>query len=124
MKRFDPLRRVACATAIALCAAPLHAQPAGASPVAAWPSQTVRLIAPLAAGLAADTLARLLAEHFSKAFGKPFVVENKVGAGVIPGTEAAARSAPDVHTQVVSSSGQFIVSPAVYGLGGLLGRHG
>ena len=114
MKRFNPLRRIACATAIALCATPLHAQPAGASPAAAWPSQTVRLIAPFAPGQAADTLARLLAEHFSKAFGKPFVVENKVGAGGILGTEAAARSAPDGHTLVVSSSGPFIVSPAVY----------
>ena len=45
-----------------------------------------------------DILARVLAQHFSKAFGQPFVVENKPGAGNMIGIESVARAAADGYT--------------------------
>jgi tripartite-type tricarboxylate transporter receptor subunit TctC len=46
-----------------------------------WPTRPVRLIAPSGPGGNPDVLARLLADKFSVAFGRPFVVENVPGAG-------------------------------------------
>jgi tripartite-type tricarboxylate transporter receptor subunit TctC len=51
-----------------------------------------------------DILGRVLADHFTKAFGQQFFVENKPGAGNIIGIEAAARAAPDGYTLLMSAS--------------------
>ncbi len=61
-----------------------------------WPEKPVRLVVGLPPGGQADLLARGLAPHLSAAFGQPFVVENRPGAG---GTLAAAAvaQARDLH---------------------------
>ncbi len=63
-----------------------------------YPARPVRIIVPSAPGGGTDIVARVLAQHFSRAFGQPFVVENKPGAGNMIGVEAAARSVPDGYT--------------------------
>ena len=50
------------------------------------------IIIPFAAGGAGDILARILSPRLEKAFGKPFVVENKPGAGGVIGAVATARA--------------------------------
>jgi tripartite-type tricarboxylate transporter receptor subunit TctC len=42
------------------------------------------------------------------------VVENRAGAGGIPGTEAAKNAAPDGYTLVMCTSGPFGINPAIY----------
>jgi len=74
-----------------------------------WPSRTVRIIIPLGAGGGGDVFARLLAEELQKAFGQPFVVENRTGGGLNIGARACAESTPDGHTICVLSS-----EPVVY----------
>ncbi|MBW6397401.1 tripartite tricarboxylate transporter substrate binding protein [Roseomonas sp. HJA6] len=61
-----------------------------------WPQRTVRLLVGLPPGGQADLLARGLAPHLATAFGQPFIVENRPGAG---GTLAAAAvaQAHDLH---------------------------
>jgi tripartite-type tricarboxylate transporter receptor subunit TctC len=63
-----------------------------------YPSRVVRIVVPSPPGGGTDIVARVLAQHFSKAFGQSFVVENKPGAGNMIGIEAVARSAPDGYT--------------------------
>jgi len=63
-----------------------------------YPNRTVRIVVPSQPGGGTDIVARVLAQHFSKTLGQPFVVDNKPGAGNMIGIEAAARSAPDGYT--------------------------
>lgn len=67
-----------------------------ASAQAPWPDRPVRLVVGLPPGGQADLIARGLAPHLASAFGQPFVVENRPGAG---GTLAAAAvaQARDLH---------------------------
>jgi tripartite-type tricarboxylate transporter receptor subunit TctC len=55
----------------------------------AYPAKPVKVIVPFSPGSATDILGRLMADQFSKSMGRPFVVENRPGAGGISGTEAA-----------------------------------
>lgn len=55
--------------------------PATASAQAKYPSDTVHIIVPFAAGGTTDILARLVAEHLCQ----PFVVDNGVGADGVTG---------------------------------------
>jgi tripartite-type tricarboxylate transporter receptor subunit TctC len=80
---------------------------------AAWPSRMVKLVVPTAPGQASDVLARVMANHFAKAFGQPFIVENRAGAGGAIGLASVAKSAPDAYTLVIASSGPLTISPAV-----------
>jgi tripartite-type tricarboxylate transporter receptor subunit TctC len=78
-----------------------------AAPTAAWsqsyPSRPVLFIVPLAAGGGLDFLARLVGGLISQPLGQQVVVENRTGAGGTIGIEAAAKSAPDGYTVLVSN---------------------
>jgi len=65
---------------------------------AAYPSQTIRIVAPFAAGGGADGLARIFAEKLRASTGQQVIVENKPGAGTLIGTDLVAKSAPDGYT--------------------------
>src|SRR5438105_6352057 len=69
-----------------------------------YPSRPVRIIVPSPPSGGTDIVARVLAQHFSNAFGQQFFVENRPGAGNLIGIEAAARSAADGYTLLVSAS--------------------
>lgn len=85
---------------------------AAGSRAAEWPSQPVRLVAPFSPGGAIDTMGRILSEHLRERIGKPFLVENVVGAGTMIATEQVARAAPDGHAFLFASSAHNI-NPAV-----------
>ncbi len=72
---------------------------------AVYPSHTVKIIVPQSPGGASDALARLIAQGLSETWGQPVVVENKAGAGGNIGLEAAARSAPDGYTLLLTYEG-------------------
>jgi tripartite-type tricarboxylate transporter receptor subunit TctC len=100
MNRKQALRLVATALAAALAGA--------TTPVAAqdkpWPNRPVKIVVPQAPGGGTDALARLLAERLSTAFGQPFVVENKQGAGGNIGTAFVAQQPADGHTLLVTQN--------------------
>ena len=59
-----------------------------------YPNRPVRLIAPAGPGGNPDVLGRLLAEKFTDALGKPFVVENMPGAGGVVAANVVAKATP------------------------------
>jgi tripartite-type tricarboxylate transporter receptor subunit TctC len=87
---------------------------AGALAQASYPDHAVRIIVPFPPGGPADALARIVGEGLSATFGKPFVVENKAGAGGNIGMEQGARAAPDGYTLILAPVGNLTVAPALY----------
>ncbi|WP_238120728.1 MULTISPECIES: Bug family tripartite tricarboxylate transporter substrate binding protein [unclassified Xanthobacter] len=87
------------------------------SPAAAqaWPDKTVRLVVPYPPGGNVDSAARIVAAKLQEQFGKPFVVENKPGAGGMIAGETVARAAPDGYTLFVAANGPLIFSPIIFG---------
>ena len=85
-----------------------------AMPTAAqqYPSRPVRIVVPVSAGGGVDTLARIVAEHYSMTLGQRFIVDNRPGAGTSIGAEIVAKAVPDGHTLMVSSS-SFVTNAAV-----------
>jgi len=84
----------------------LHAQ--------SYPAKPVTLIVPSAAGGGTDTIARLIGDQLSKQLGQGFVVENRTGAGMLVGTTAVAKAAPDGYTLLVGLNGNMTVNPSLF----------
>ena len=88
------------------------AAPAGWSQ-AAFPSRSVTLVVPFAAGGGTDLVARIVARHMEGTLGQSVVVENKAGAnGNIAGA-FVAKAPADGHTVLYNTS-SMVISPAVY----------
>src|SRR5262245_62047948 len=64
----------------------------------AYPSRPVRLIVGFPPGAGSDTFARLVGQGLSERLGKPFVIENRPGAGATIATEVVVRSTADGYT--------------------------
>lgn len=79
-----------------------------------WPSRTVRIIIPLAAGGGGDVFTRLLADQLQKKYGQPFVVENRPGGGLNIGARACAEAPPDGYTLCVMSSEPVVYNQFLY----------
>lgn len=79
-----------------------------------WPNKSVRMIVPAGAGAAPDVIARLLGERLSQAWGQGVVVDNRPGAGGIPGMSALARSANDGYTLGFVPAAMGTITPLVY----------
>jgi tripartite-type tricarboxylate transporter receptor subunit TctC len=85
-----------------------------AEDVANYPDRPVTLIVPFAPGGASDFVARMLQPGLSQILGQQIVVDNRLGAAGIVGTEAAARAAPDGYTAFLGNIGTISINPAVY----------
>ncbi|HSR13390.1 MAG TPA: tripartite tricarboxylate transporter substrate binding protein, partial [Thermodesulfobacteriota bacterium] len=80
-----------------------------------YPKKPVSLVVPYPPGGNVDTGARIIAEPLRQIFGKPFIVENKAGAGGMIAGEYVAKAAPDGHTLFVGANGPILYSPLIYG---------
>jgi tripartite-type tricarboxylate transporter receptor subunit TctC len=76
-----------------------------------WPTHPVKVIVPYGPGGVTDVVTRLVADRFSKAFGQPFVLENRGGAGGAIGTEYAARAPKDGYSIYISGGAPLTVVP-------------
>jgi tripartite-type tricarboxylate transporter receptor subunit TctC len=98
---------IAAAGLLALCA-PSAAQDA------AWPARAVTVVVPFAAGGTTDMFARIFTSDMQAKYGKPFVVENKAGAGGTIGATAAAKAEKDGYTLLVGTASTHGIAPFVY----------
>jgi tripartite-type tricarboxylate transporter receptor subunit TctC len=80
----------------------------------AWPNKAVRIVVPFAAGGTTDILARAIAPELQRAFGQPFVVDNKPGAGGNNGAAEVAKAANDGYTFLMGTVGTHAINTALY----------
>ncbi|HTH80539.1 MAG TPA: tripartite tricarboxylate transporter substrate binding protein [Ramlibacter sp.] len=100
-------RRDALAAIAAGTVAPAFAQ-------SSWPTKSVRIVVPFAAGGTTDILARAIAPELAKAFGQQFIVDNRAGAGGNVGAEIVAHSPPDGYTLLMGTVGTHGINRALY----------
>src|SRR5262249_31126859 len=78
-----------------------------------YPSRTITVIVPYAAGGSVDAVARIVAPRLAERLGQNVVIENVAGAGGIVGTQRAARSAPDGYTLLLSVESTMAIARLV-----------
>jgi tripartite-type tricarboxylate transporter receptor subunit TctC len=97
---------------LGLVATPILSGIAGAQ--SAYPTRTVSIVNPFAAGGQSDAVARFVARQLQKALGHPFVVDNRSGAGSTIGTAFVAAAAPDGNTLVFGTTSTYVIAPYTY----------
>lgn len=91
-------------TAVGIFGAPhAHAQ--------AYPSKPIRIISPSGAGGPVDVICRTVSQALSEVLGQQLVVENRVGAAGLIGTDFVAKATPDGHTLLFGFSGPLAIVP-------------
>lgn len=100
------LRAAAAAACMAWWAADAAAQ--------AYPARPVRIIVPFPAGGGADLWARIIAQRVSETLAQNVVVDNRVGASGIIGTEIAAKALPDGYTLLMGTTGTHATNSVVF----------
>jgi tripartite-type tricarboxylate transporter receptor subunit TctC len=75
-----------------------------------FPSRTVHLVVPYAAGGTGDIVARVISEKLGSVLGQSVVVENRPGASGAVGSKAVAGAAPDGHTLLVGQTGEMAIN--------------
>ncbi len=78
-----------------------------------YPLKTVRIIVPFVPAGPTDNQARWAAQQLTAALGQQFIVDNRPGAGGVPGTEAVVKSAPDGYTLLAGNPGPLTIAPSV-----------
>jgi tripartite-type tricarboxylate transporter receptor subunit TctC len=79
-----------------------------------WPVRSVTMIVPFPAGGSADTLARAVAQELSDKLGKPFVIDNRAGAGGNIGAAAVAKAKPDGYTILFTTPAPIALNKLMY----------
>ena len=108
------LPRRALLAGASLLATPILATPGIARAQSNWPERPVRMVVPFTPGGTTDILGRAMASELQEAFGQPFVVENRAGAGGTLGSDIVARAAPDGYTLMMGHIGTLAVNPSLY----------
>ena len=68
-----------------------------------YPARPVRILVGFAAGGSSDIVARLIGQSLSERLGQPFLIENRLGAGMNIATEAVVRAPADGYTLLLAT---------------------
>ena len=79
-----------------------------------YPSKPVKVIIPYPPGSTPDIVGRTLSSKLQEAFGQPFVIENRSGAGGNIGAEAVAKAPADGYTLLVGINGPAAINKFLY----------
>ncbi|MDQ8732769.1 tripartite tricarboxylate transporter substrate binding protein [Bradyrhizobium sp. LHD-71] len=112
MRRRDFLKAAVAAAAGGLSAS-IASVSAASAQATAWPNKPVKLILPYAPGGATDLIGRPWADKLSQAFGHPFIIENRGGAGGMIGTEAVSKAPADGYTFLLTPSAPLNILPTL-----------
>jgi tripartite-type tricarboxylate transporter receptor subunit TctC len=89
-----------------LSAAPVNAQ--------SYPTQTVKIIVPFAAGGGVDVVARMITPRLTEELGQSVFIENRGGAGGMLGATAVAQAPPDGYTLLFGTGSTHGTNPSLY----------
>ncbi|HET7401183.1 MAG TPA: tripartite tricarboxylate transporter substrate binding protein BugD [Usitatibacter sp.] len=78
-----------------------------------YPTHTISVVVPFAAGGPTDTVTRLIGQAMTKTLGQTIIVENAAGAGGTIGVEKVARAKPDGYTLLLMHIG-ISTAPSLY----------
>src|SRR5262245_65695389 len=78
-----------------------------------YPTRSVRIIVPFAAGGPATVLAHVLAQPLTETWGKSFYVENLPTGASTVGTATAAKAPADGYTLLIVTP-SFVINPSLY----------
>src|SRR6188508_433556 len=105
---------LACALVACAASSTAIAQRTVAESATAYPSKPIRMVVPSAPGGGTDIVARLIGQGLQDAWGQTVVIDNRGGAGGIPGVAMVAKnSAPDGYTMLLGSNGHLAFAPAI-----------
>ncbi len=93
---------------LATAAAPTLAQAPGA-----YPTKTITIVVPTAAGGANDAMARTIAQKLGPLLGQTIIIDNRAGANGSIASEFVARAAPDGHTLMLGYIATHSMNPAL-----------
>ena len=79
-----------------------------------YPTREIRVVVGLPAGSGGDVVARYYADKLSQLAGKPVIVENKPGGGMVVGSASVAKAAPDGYTMLLGTSTPLAISVTVH----------
>jgi tripartite-type tricarboxylate transporter receptor subunit TctC len=102
------VRSLFLAAALAAASLPALAQPS-------WPEKTIRIMVPFAPGGQTDIVGRILADQYTKAWGRTALVENRIGASGSVGTEAVSKAPPDGYFLQIAAINTHGANPALFG---------
>ena len=79
-----------------------------------YPARPIKVVLPVPAGGYYDMVTRVVSQKLTERIGQPVVVENRVGAGGIVGTEYAANATPDGYTILFNGIGAMSIFPSLH----------
>ena len=79
----------------------------------AYPNRPIRWVVPWPAGGIADTQARIIAAHLTKALGQQVMIDNRAGASGVLGADAVAKAKPDGYTLLYVSPNEQAIAQAI-----------
>jgi len=80
----------------------------------AYPTRSITMIVPFAAGCPTDVIARIVTSHMAQTLGQSVIIENVVGAGGTTASARAARAANDGYTLITGHMGTHAASVPLY----------
>jgi tripartite-type tricarboxylate transporter receptor subunit TctC len=79
-----------------------------------YPNRPIKVIVPQPPGGGFDLVARTLGEPLSRVMNTPVIVENRPGAGMLVGTEAAAKAEADGYTLLLGAKPNLAFNSGLY----------
>ena len=79
-----------------------------------YPTASINLVVPFAAGSGTDAVARIVAQKLSERLGQPVVIDNKPGANAQIAAEAVAKAKPDGYTLFMTTNTSHSANPSLY----------
>jgi len=80
----------------------------------AYPTRSITMIVPFAAGGPTDVVSRIVTGHMAQTLGQSIIIENVVGAGGTTATTRAARAANDGYTLITGHMGTHAAAVPLY----------
>lgn len=104
-RRFPKVLRILALAALAALAMP-------SAQAADFPPKQIRIVVPYSAGGGTDVIARLVAQHMAEAWKVTILIDNRVGAGGVVGSNYVTQQKPDGSTFLAVASA-FAVRAAI-----------